>query len=257
MSKVLVFAGTTEGRLLAEGLKALGAQVVASVATEYGRESLAGLSGIQIHTGRMDRGEMEGLIRREGIPLVVDATHPYAKEATREIQAACQAAGAKLLRCLRREDEAVLEEVKDWVIRFPSIEEAVRWLESREGNILVTTGSKELAAFSGLMDFRERVYARVLPTAEAMAVCRDLGLSGRHIAGIQGPFSVQFNLAMIRELDCQFLVTKDSGREGGLEEKLKAAARAGIYAVVVERPCKESGMSVEEVLDWYGTNNPS
>ena len=40
MKKLLIFAGTTEGRLLAQAMAEKGFLVTASVATDYGREVL-------------------------------------------------------------------------------------------------------------------------------------------------------------------------------------------------------------------------
>ena len=130
---------------------------------------------------------------------------------------------------------------------MPDVEAAAAWLSSVEGNILVTTGSKELASFCELKNYRQRVYARVLPSVESVQICRNLGYEGRHIIALQGPFSREMNLAMIREYDCRYLVTKDGGRAGGLEEKLDAASRAGITAVLIDRPDSGQGISLEEV----------
>ncbi len=255
MSRLLIFAGTTEGRLLAQRLDALGEDALVCVATEYGKEILPPFSHVRIRQGRMETAEMAKLIRQEKIRAAVDATHPYAAQASRQIRQACEQTGIPLLRCLRKETldlKQLPQGTEESVIRFPSLKKAVSWLEGQEGNILAVTGTKELAAYTALSCFSQRVFARVLPSAEAMDICRSLGLSGRHIVGMQGPFSVSMNLAFIKEFDCRFLVTKDGGPEGGTAEKLTAAHQAGILAVVIERPLREEGMTVDEVINWYG-----
>ena len=83
--KLLIFGGTTEGRILAQRAGELGAEVTVSVATELGAEELAGLDGVRVLTGRLDRPRMEALL--PGFDLCVDATHPYAKLATATIRA--------------------------------------------------------------------------------------------------------------------------------------------------------------------------
>ena len=65
---------------------------------------------------------------------------------------------------------------------------------------------------------------------------------------MQGPFSEELNLALLREFSCSILVTKDGGVQGGFEEKRRAAARAGAVLAVVERPA-EKGLSLEEVME--------
>ena len=258
MSRALIFAGTTEGRLLAERMEAQKADALVSVATEYGQELLPEFAFVQVRRGKLNQEEIENLIRERGISAVIDATHPYAADATRQIRAACRKTGVPLARCLRKEgiSEAPLPEGQDdgcsRVKWFSDLKEAVLWLKGQEGRILAATGSKELKEYAALPDFPERVFARVLPTAAAVEACRGMGLAGSHILALQGPFSVEMNRAMLEEYGCRFLVTKDGGREGGMPEKLEAAARAGATAVVIQRPKEEGGMTVDEVMDWYG-----
>lgn len=128
-----------------------------------------------------------------------------------------------------------------------SMEEAAKLLEKMEGSILVTTGSKELEALRGLPGFAKRIFARILPQPEMVQKCMEMGLSGRHIICMQGPFSEEMNYAMLRETNARILLTKESGAAGGFPEKLRGARRAGAAVVVVKRPVEEEGCSVEEV----------
>lgn len=92
------------------------------------------------------------------------------------------------------------------------------------GNVLLTTGSKELAAY-GVVTDQSRLYARVLSTEESVAQSRALGFEGRRLIAMQGPFSEELNLAMLRQIRARWLVTKASGAAGGFQEKLAAARR--------------------------------
>ena len=103
MKKVLLFAGTSEGRLLAEKLLAAGYLVHICVATEYGKEVLQDHKNLCIHEGRLDVSSMEQLIKSDSWCMVVDATHPYAVEVSKNVRAACEAAGQSYLRLLREE----------------------------------------------------------------------------------------------------------------------------------------------------------
>lgn len=240
--KVLVFAGTTEGRELCARLAALGADVTASVATGYGLASMARTPGVRVRAGRLGAEEIRALAR--DFPLVVDATHPYAAEATRNIRAACREVGVEYLRLLRPPQEGAGD------VAVPDAAAAAAYLRGTEGNILLTTGSRELSFFAALPGFGERCFARVLPSAEAIEACRAAGLSGRHIIGMQGPFSAQMNLALLREVEAAFLVTKESGAAGGFAEKLAAAARAGAATVVIGRPETETGLDFGRALEY-------
>ena len=259
--KLILFAGTTEGRLLAGKLAEEGIPGVVCAATEYGEELLkaetervyssmkrdekCGKDRLKIRAGRLDEGEMEALIRREDASLVIDATHPYADQATANIRKACsRVPHVKLFRCLREDGRF---EAASAVREMASVEEAVSWLSGQEGNILLTTGSKELEAFSQIPDYRNRVYARVLPLEDSIRCCRMQGYEGRHIIAMQGPFSAEMNRAHLREYSCRFLVTKDGGRMGGFEEKLKGAREAGAEVLVIRRPL-DQGISLEAVI---------
>lgn len=243
--RILLFGGTTEGRLLTQELLRDNFQVILCVATEYGQELAGQAGGLQIRTGRLNQEEMEALLRQEKPDLVIDATHPYAREVTANIFHACERTGRKRFRCLRQSSQ---EEGEQEIWYFNTMQEAADWLRGQEGAVLLTTGSKELACFCQMEDYRERLYARVLPLEESVRVCRGLGLSGRHILAVQGPFSEEMNYAQLREYGCRILVTKDGGAEGGFSQKLAAARRAGVRTAVIRRP-GESGLSVREILE--------
>ena len=95
--------------------------------------------------------------------------------------------------------------------------------------------------------YKERLYARVLSTPEVVKTCAELGFEGKHLICMQGPFSEELNVAMMRQIDAAYLVTKESGKAGGFEEKIRAAKKAGAKAVVIGRPSVEKGMSLEAV----------
>nr|WP_325184250.1 precorrin-6A reductase [uncultured Oscillibacter sp.] len=237
--RLLIFGGTTEGRVLAEKAAALGAEVTVSVATPLGAEELAGLAGVHVLTGRMDRGAMETLL--PGFDACVDATHPYAKSITATVRNTCERTGTPLRRLLRPESGA------EGVVRVPSCAGAAAFLAEQSGNILLATGSKELSVFSALPP--ERLFARVLPTHESIAACESLGLPHRNILALQGPFSQKLNEAMLEQYRIAWLVTKDGGGPGGFSEKLSAAERTGARLVLVERPA-DGGDDMETVLSW-------
>ena len=165
--KVLVFGGTTEGRLLARELSALGAQVTVSVATALGAEELRGVPPLTVCVGRKDTRQMREML--PGFAVCVDATHPYAAAASGNIRAACLAAGVPYRRLLRGASALPPDSVV-----VPDAPAAARWLAGTQGNILLATGAKELAAFAGLD--AERLYPRVLPTHEGLAACEAAGV---------------------------------------------------------------------------------
>ncbi|MGF0017891.1 precorrin-6A reductase [Sporofaciens sp. SGI.106] len=244
---VLVFAGTTEGRRLAEFLGTCSGQAYVSVATEYGKTCVGEYPNVQVICGRMNRVQMETFMREHQIFMVIDATHPYAVEVTRNIREACECVNVPYLRCLRQEKDVENEELKDVkVLHVESVEEAVQYLEGTEGNILIATGSKELGLYTQIKNYRERCYARVLSVRESVEKAISLGFEGSHLIAMQGPFSEEMNLALLKQTRAEWFVTKESGKTGGFGEKVWAAKQSGATLVVIGRP-KEEGMTVEEI----------
>ena len=236
---ILIFGGTTEGRLLAQALSQRGLPATVSVATPLGAQELTGLTGITPLVGRRTTAEMVALLTY--FDRCVDATHPYAVEASRNIRAACQQAGIPLRRLLRAESS---HKEGHWMV---SPEEAAQWLAEQRGNVLLAIGAKGLSAFQNLE--RERLYPRVLPVVESILACQEAGIPTRNIIALHGPFSQELNRAMLKQYHIRYLVTKDGGRAGGFEEKAAAAREAGAELVVIGRP-PETGDSLEEILSW-------
>lgn len=244
MRKILLFAGTSEGRRLAEYLSIQEVELHICVATAYGEQLLPEGGHTHVHVNRMDEVQMFHFMNKEQFTLVIDATHPFATEVSANIRWACAESGQKLIRVLRREEEQI---GTDCIFR-QSIQEAVSYLEKKEGNILVTTGSKEIEAYESLS--KERVYYRVLSTSDVVEKCSALGIEGRHLFAMQGPFSESMNLAMLLEVGASYLVTKESGQPGGYEAKINAAQKAGVIPVVIGRPVEKSGYSLAETFEF-------
>ena len=247
--KCLLFAGTTEGRLLAERFYRARIPCTVCVATDYGAQLFAGGPLLEsVQTGRLDARQMEALIRKERAAVVLDATHPFAVEATQNIRAACQAAACPYLRVLR---DRTKQETDGYggSFCFADASAAAAFLERQEGNLFLATGSKELRAMAERISDLSRIYVRILPSAENLRLCESVGLKGGQIICMQGPFSVSLNKAMLEHCQARWMVTKDSGAAGGFLEKRRAAEQAGASFVVIQRPHETEGYPGGEVWD--------
>ena len=242
--RVLIFGGTTEGRTAAERLLNKGVPCTVSVATPYGEEVLRPHPLMRVRTGRMDRAGMAQMMKEERFVCVIDATHPYAQIVSGEIEAACGETGIPCLRLMREGVDAEGESHKEadavsgdgTCVYVRDIDEAGAFLASVQGHILVTTGSKELVRFAEALGDPSRITARVLPAQESLRACCEAGLTGRQIIAMQGPFDAEMNCAHIRYAGASWLMTKESGAAGGYPDKIEAASRCGIRAVVIRVP---------------------
>ncbi len=282
MKKVLIFSGTTEGRTLAQRLSDSGICSEVCVATEYGTVVMGRMEGVTVHQGRMTVGEMKDLIHSGDYVAVVDATHPFATVVSENIKKSMTESILPYFR-LKRDTKVVqknaninkvdiknveteimkketcrneniihkedLESASADITYYPNSEVCAHALRGVEGNILLTTGSKELSIYCREEEVRSRIYARVLPAMESISLCMENKLAGRQILAIQAPFSVAMNEAIINEYKIRCIVTKESGITGGFYEKLQAAQNTGIQLMVIGNPENTEGLTFEEVCE--------
>ena len=244
MKEILLFAGTTEGRKLSEILVSSGIYHTVCVATEYGEIVLKENSFMTVHRGRMDGNQIREFIQNGEFVAVVDATHPYADIVTENIKAAVKGMDIPYLRLKR---ETKLSPKEENVVYFESNEACAKALEEVQGNILLTTGSKELKKYCVSEDVKSRLFVRVLPAQESLSLCMEQGIRGKQIIAMQGPFTTQMNEALIRQFGISCLVTKQSGISGGYFEKLEAAGKTGISVYAIGHPQEDVGYSFHEV----------
>ncbi|MCM1262960.1 MAG: precorrin-6A reductase [Butyrivibrio sp.] len=260
MKKILIFAGTTEGRKLSEYLAKAKTEHTVCVATEYGEIVLNKNPYAKVHQGRMDKGKIEEFLRNGKYDVVIDATHPFAKEVTHNIKTALESLSQSgtTIAYLRLKREGIAERnditegngmaaSEDGITYFDSNEACAKALEDIAGNVLLTTGSKELPKYCVSEEVKRRLYVRVLPSIESLSLCMEQGICGRQIIAMQGPFTMQMNEAVIRQYGISCLVTKESGVSGGYQEKIDAAKSAGIPVFVIGCPEKDEGYSFDEI----------
>lgn len=261
MSDVIIFGGTTEGRRLAEFCGEHKIQTVVCVVSEYGEMLVPESPSVQVIRRALEKDEMEALFVAEKPSLVLDATHPYARVVTENVTQVCQKMGIVWYRVLRKseletkEQKSVMAVVGtvtnvDSIVTVDSVDQAVEWLKSHEGTVLVTTGSKELVKYTAIPDYKERIFARILPDSQALLNSETLGFPRNHMIAMQGPFSLEMNIATMRMTGANYLVTKESGHAGGFLDKIHAAEVVGATALVIGRPLKETGISLEEACQY-------
>jgi precorrin-6Y C5,15-methyltransferase (decarboxylating) len=248
MCKIIIFAGTTEGRSLAEYLDRHNVKMHVCTATEYGESLIPKSKNIESSGTRLNREEIEGLILMKKALIVVDATHPFATVVSNNIKEACKNTNIEYLRLLRDETGNMEQLEDESMVYVNSVQEACNYLKNTTGNIFVTTGSKELKEFTKIDQYQDRIYARILSSKEAILSVLDLGFEGKNLICMQGPFTEELNYSMLKQIDAKFLVTKEAGNAGGFLEKVNAAKRADVVSIVIGRPKESVGYSYSKVI---------
>ncbi len=233
--KIAVFYGTSEGVEILNFLADFNVDICGFVATDYGKDMRVP-SSVKVCVGRLEKSEMADIFAREKFDFVIDATHNFAVQASENIRLACGGAGLDYMRVNRE----VLEKCEcDGVKYFEDVRELCEFLQREEGNIFLSTGSKDLELFASFLG-GARLFPRVLPMVESLQICERAGIKPAQISAMQAPFSVEANLDGIRRAGAKFFVTKQTGKAGGYFEKLQAAKIAGVTLCVIMPKQKEA-----------------
>lgn len=246
-SRVIVFGGTTEGRILAEKLYQHKKLICVCVATEYGESFLSHKEVVRV--GRMDGAEMKEFFQEKNPTLVIDATHPYATEVTRNIKEACEHCSVSYVRVEREQEDYELENSYS----FTDLSAMIDWVNEEEGIVFSTLGVKEVEALTAISDYQNRLFVRVLPVDSSLELCDAAGIERSHVIAEKGPFSYEQNVAMLQSTKAGILLTKDSGKAGGYAEKVRAAKDCQVKLGILVRPEELEGVnsySMQSLLDW-------
>jgi len=222
-----IIGGTINAREIATMLLQRGISVLVTTTTELG-SSLAQQAGLEVLQASLTYEDMLQLIQNKKINMVIDASHPFATEVSLNAIKASAEMGIEYLRFERKQEQI------EGVYSFSSYPDIVEYLKNTQGNILLTIGSKHVSQFTSLGT--NRLFARVLPVNQSLDLCKDAGIPSRNVLALGGAFSVEFNKAMMNEFDIRFLVTKESGEDGGVREKTEAAKLVGAEVVMLQRP---------------------
>ena len=188
------------------------------------------------------------LIERR-VDAVIDATHPFAVQISRNAVAACRKLGLPIAGFTRppwrqRNDDR-------WTI-VADVAGAVRALGDRPRRVFLTIGGVQLADSGGLRTIVSSCARSIRPEVRVPLTFHRLVLA-------RGPFSVEDEIALMRDERIDTLVTKNSGGSA-IEAKIKAARTLGIEVVIVDRPAPEEYAafhSIDDVLAWIEAHRPA
>ncbi|MCY6372166.1 cobalt-precorrin-6A reductase [Clostridium ganghwense] len=243
--------GTSEGKKILSLLNKYTEDIFVTTATTYGGELLKDYKYKVLNTKPLDEQNLKEALINNGVTTLVDASHPYAEEITKNAQKICMELSIEYV---RYERPSIIKKYKDekWIIEVESYEELKDKLANFEGCILNTTGSRNIEKIQELK-LDNRIVHRILPSTKVMEKMFSLDVKIENLIAIKGPVSYELNCAFIKEYNAKAIILKDSGRAGGTEEKLKASKDCGIYAFVLKRNITkyENVYSSEEALVDY------
>jgi len=252
---IALFLGTSEGKKILSLLNSFTEDIFISTATSYGGELLKDYKYKVLNTKPLDKLGLAEVFKENNIKVVVDVTHPYATEITKTLMDLCTEYN---LHYIRYERPSVIDKFKEHkeIIQVKGYEELLDATKNIQGTILNTTGSRNIKRLMEL-GLKNRIVHRVLPSIEVMKEYFSLGLKVEDIIAIKGPASYELNCSFIKEYEAKAIILKDSGVQGGTEEKLRAAIDLKITAFVIGRGhinYKNPFYNEEELVEYIKKN---
>lgn len=237
---LLILGGTTEATALCRALNETGVRGCISFAGRVARpvrqplpQRIGGFGGV---------AGLVTYLRAEKITHVVDATHPFAAQMSRNAIAACAQARIPLTALTRAPWQAG---TGDRWTEVPDIQGAVDALSRPAERIMLAIGRMNLPAFA---PHPQHFYLlRLVDPPETPPLFPD-----HHIVVDRGPFSAPADLALMQEHKVSLVVSKNAGGTGAYA-KIIAARQLGIPVVMINRPQVPHWHElhhVEAVLDW-------
>ncbi len=231
-------AGTSDARKIIHDLSRESVNILATATTHHGAELALSSGANEVLEGRFAWEELAEIIKENNIELLIDATHPFASEATINAIRASNSLGIKYIRFERPSTE--LPDSK-FIYKCASFEKAVqkilqiqKQIENKPGRIFHLAGVNTLHHLTNKIP-NEIIVARVLPSVYSLKKCLELGISSSNIVAMEGTFSSEFNRILMKEFEIGIVLTKESGSSGGTQSKIQAALDLNIPLVIVMR----------------------
>lgn len=219
----------------------------------------AGVSAVFSYAGRTETplaqplptrvggfGGVQGLrdyLQRESITHVVDATHPFAAQISRNAVQACGDLGMPLLALER---PAWQPQPGDRWLTVPDLAAALAALPAEPARVFLAIGRQHVQAF--LDDARHWYLLRLVDPG------LHLGQDRGAVVIDRGPYTLANDLALLERHAITHVVAKNAGGQGALA-KLTAARQRGCPVILIERPQippRPSVGTVEQALQWLG-----
>lgn len=187
-------------------------------------------------------GGLATYLKAEKVSHLVDATHPFAAQMSANAVAACASTGVPLIAFTRA---PWTRHADDSWISVPDVAGAVATLDRPASRIMLAVGRMTLPAFEANP---QHFYLLRLVDPPKTAP----GFPEHHVVVARGPFTVEGDLALMREHRIELIVSKNSGGTGGVA-KIEAARQLGLPVIMIERPAlpdRREAYDIDEVVHW-------
>lgn len=235
--RYIVMSGTSDATKVIEFLSQdENNYILATTVTDYGGKIAESAGATEVITHALKKEDFVELIHEKNIDTLIDATHPFAAVATETAIESSEKAGINYIRYERA--STILPE-SELIYKVNSFEEGAikskELIDKTDGKLMHLAGVLNLNKITEVVG-PENVVPRVLPNIFSITKTQDTGVPAANIVAMQGTYSKEFNMAIMKEYNIKAIITKESGESGGAENKINAALELGIPVVLITRP---------------------
>lgn len=210
-------------------------EIIATTTTKYGGELAVDAGADETIIGHLGFHEISDLLDLNKIEVLIDATHPFAAEATLNAVRSANKSNIKYIRFERPPTPIPNSELVFQVNSFEEASKMAMEITEQDKRIMHLAGVSTLPHMLR-WNSPKKIIARVLPVTNSIKKCLELEIPVKNIIAMQGTFSKEFNTSLLREFKIGLQVTKESGETGGTKSKLDAAIGLKIPTIIVKRP---------------------
>lgn len=238
---ILLFGGTTEGKMAIEVLTALQCPFVYSTKT---RVSVP--DGVAHRFGALDIEEMKAFAQNEDIQLIINAAHPFASALHHTIHEVAMQMDIPVIRLERTYPERTVHPLVTYVNDY---DQALDHLSKHKG--------KTLLALSGVQSIpklkphwtNNQTYFRILDREESKAIAHEHQFPSEQLILGLSDGSLDAELQAIKDYEVDVILTKESGESGGLSTKIEAAKGSGVPILIIQKPELPTGFELVNDLE--------
>ena len=252
---IWLIGGTSESVTLAKAISLCQIPLVITV-TSQSAQALYPV-GSNILVGCMNQIQMQSFCQNNLIQAVVDASHPYAVEVSRQAIAVTAQLNLPYLRFERtnyQPSDSIAPNSS--IIQLDSFTTLLSGKYLQNQRVLLTVGCKSLPLFQA-WQHRATLFARILPKLESLEIALESGFTSDRLIAIRPPISTNLEMALWQKWQISIVVTKASGRAGGEDIKRQVATELNVPLIIIARPqvlYPQQTSIIEDVLSFCNSN---
>ncbi len=252
-AQIWLIGGTSESAELAIALSTHHIPYIVTVTTEAARKLYP--AGTSIRVGKLTPAAIAAFAVQQQIGCILDASHPFACEISRQAIALTQSSQTQSIPYLRYERSAISAPVSETapdsfstaeiahnkaqqsglITTVRSIEALLASDHLQHQRVLLTLGCRDLYRFSTLRH-TSQLFARILPSVDAIAQAQAAGFAPQELIALRPPVSAALEKALWQQWRISKVVAKASGHPGGETVKRQVARELGIELILLQRP---------------------